>query len=89
MVEWHEREQEPRRWRKFPDQPKHFFDWPCREGDDDKRYRESPADPIICYDSCNGYSIWHEFDPAPPAQMWIVMPNRPAERRRKAEKVAA
>lgn len=73
------RKQEPRRWRKFPEAPEGYMDWPASDWDDGpKRYLESCGDPIIVYDSCNGYSVWDDFTkPPPPAQWWIAMPPRP------------
>lgn len=81
MKAWHEREMMPRRWRKFEAQPIDPLDFPFRDWQGDSpRYSESPGDPIICYDSCNGYSLWHSDEMPPPAQQWIAMPKRPKRR---------
>lgn len=81
MAARQEKKQEPRRWRKFEDQPAAFYDWPARDWDDDApRYLERVGDPIIVWQSWNGYDVWYGPDrKPPPAEWWICMPKRPKE----------
>jgi hypothetical protein len=76
-----DRRQEPRRWRTFECQPRDSYDWPAKDWEDGAlRYLENIGDPIIVYQSCNGYALWRDTDDAPPpAEQWIALPPRPKQ----------
>ena len=72
---------EPRRWRRFEQQPSDpVLDWPIPPWEPgQKRYQEQYGDEILVHHHCDGFALWRWGQEPPPADMWIAL-KRPKQK---------